>query len=341
MSLPESYPFIRYVLAGSLNRQYTLLPKGQTEFDQCGGSLAYAAGGLSLWEKNVGLIGRVGSDYPQDWLQKIESKGFDIRGIQVLKTPLELRSFACYSDYETRSTLEPLSHFARLGISVPSSLLGFNPQPPQIDSRTQPNDYTLRLNDFPTDYKDAAAAHICPLDYLSHLLLPSVLRQGRVTTLTLDPGENYMLPAFWDDIPAVVKGLTAMLVSEEKLTALFQGRSRDVWEMAEALCAYGCEMMVIQRGGRGQYLYVHASRERWVIPAYPSRMANPTGAGDAFSGGFLAGYRMYYQPVLAACYGNISASFMVEGNSPFYPMDAMPGLANARLEALRSTVHRV
>ncbi len=339
--MSESYPLIRYVIAGTLTRQYTLLPKGQAVIDQPGGSLISATGGLGMWDQDLGLIGRVGSDYPAAWLKTLTDRGFDVRGIKVLQVPIEQRAFAYYSDFETRSTTDPLAHFARLGLNVPQSLLGFNPPQPQIDSRTQPTNFTLRLNDFPGDYKDATAAHICPLDYLSHILLPSALRQGRVTTLTLDPGANYMLPAFWDDIPAVVKGLTALLVSEEKLTALFQGRSGDLWEMAETICAYGCEMIVIKRGGRGQYLYVHATRERWMIPAYPARVVNPAGAGDAFCGGFLAGYRKHYQPLQAALYGNISTSFMVEGHDPLYPLDALPGLAQARMEALRDSTHRM
>jgi sugar/nucleoside kinase (ribokinase family) len=66
-----------------------------------------------------------------------------------------------------------------------------------------------------------------------------------------------------------------------------------------------------------------------------------TGAGDAYCGGFLAGYRQTYDPVQAALFGGISASLVVEGSGPFYALDALPGLAQARLEALRETVHRI
>jgi len=38
--------------------------------------------------------------------------------------------------------------------------------------------------------------------------------------------------------------------------------------------------------------------------------------------------------------GNISSSFIFEGTHPFYAMDALPGLAQARLEALRDMVRR-
>ena len=111
--------------------------------------------------------------------------------------------------------------------------------------------------------------------------------------------------------------------------------------MAETLAGYGCDFIVIKRGSRGQYLYNHANRTRWLIPAYPVEIADPTGAGDAFSGGFLAGYRSTYDPLHAALTGNISASMVTEGTNPFYALDALPGLAKARLEALKDRVRRV
>ena len=44
-----------------------------------------------------------------------------------------------------------------------------------------------------------------------------------------------------------------------------------------------------KRGERGQLLYDSASKTRYEIPAYPANLVNPTGVGDAFCAGFLAG----------------------------------------------------
>jgi hypothetical protein len=40
-------------------------------------------------------------------------------------------------------------------------------------------------------------------------------------------------------------------------------------------------------------------------------------------------------------YGNISASLKLEGSGAFYPMDVIPGLAEARLNVLREMVRQV
>ncbi len=334
----ESPPILRYLVAGQLRRDYVITPHGTAFSDVLGGSLLYAAAGVAIWESGVGLISRIGEDFPQEWLERIERYDLDLHGIRILPETIDLRSFVAFPDLETRQTDNPVSHYARLNLPYPKSLLGYSPPAPQPDSRTQPNRLTIRANEIPDHYLDATAAHLCPLDFLSHTLLPTALRQGRITTITLDPAAGYMNPVFWDDIPLVVKGITAFLTSEEKLRGLFQGRTSDLWEMAETIASFGCEIVAIKRQARGQLIYDHAGHNRWIIPAYPAQVVNPTGAGDAFCGGFLAGYRASYDPLRAALCGNISASMVVEGNSPLYPLDALPGLAYARMESLRSSV---
>lgn len=331
---------MRFVVAGQLRRNYVLSPQGKAALDVPGGNLLYAAVGMAVWENGIGMIGRVGEDYPQEWLMQLARLGIDQRGIHILPEAIDLRHFVAYPDSETSSFENPVSHFARLGMPFPKALLGYTPPAPALDSRTRPSLLTIRQNDFPTDYLDATAAHLCPLDFLSHTLLPSVLRQGHVSTITVDPGANYMNPVFWADMPMLLNSLTAFLPAEHKLNDLFQGRTSDPWEMAETLAGYGCEIIVIKRGSRGQYVYDHASRTRWIIPAYPVEVVNPTGAGDAFCGGFLAGYRSSYDPLYAALTGNISASMVIEGSHPYYALDALPGLAKARLEALRDRVRK-
>jgi len=328
------YAYLRYVVAGQLCRDFILPLEGRPALDVPGGGLIYAAVGLRIWDDHIGLVGRVGEDYPQEWLEEFARWGFDVRGIRVIPEAVELRRFI----YDMDADPNPLARFSQMGIPVPKALLGYTPPPAGIDSREKPTPLTLRWNDLPSEYLEATAAHLAPMDYLSHAVLPSLLRRGNVTTITLDPGAGYMTPAFWDAIPTIVRDITAFLVSEEKLRSLFEGRSSDPWEMAEALASYGCEVVVVKRGQQGQYVYDHARKKRWILPAYPARVVDPTGAGDAFCGGFLAGFRQHYDPLEAALWGNISASLVVEGCGPFYALDALPGLAHARLEALRDGV---
>ena len=97
--------------------------------------------------------------------------------------------------------------------------------------------------------------------------------------------------------------------------------------MAAELGRYGCELIVIKRGAAGQYLYENASGRKWAIPSYPARVKNPIGAGDAFCGGFLAGYRRTFDPLQAVLFGSVASSLVVEGSGPFFALEALPGLA--------------
>ena len=333
---------LRFVIAGQLKRDFALIPNGKALVDVPGGNIIYAASGFGVWEPAnlLGLVARVGEDYPREWLDEIHKHGFDTRGIRILPEAIDLRSFYFYSDVYTRLTEDPAAHFTRLQQPFPKALLNYMRPGTSYDSRSHLTSTSLRQSDIPVDYLDATAAHLCPIDYLTHSLLPAVLRQNGFSTVTLDPSIGTMSPTFWDDIPALVTGLTAFLPSEEEMRRLFHGRSTDLWQMMEAIADYGCEIVVVKRGERGQFLYDRSTKMRWEIPAYPARVVDPTGAGDSFCGGFLAGYRQTYDPLRAALYGSISASLTIEGSGIFFALDALPGLAQARLEALKEGIRR-
>ena len=193
----------------------------------------------------------------------------------------------------------------------------------------------------PASYRLAGAVHLCPLDFVSHGQLIMALRAGAATTITLDPSLGYMAPAFFKDLRPILAGLTAFLPSEEELRLLFWGETHDLWEMAAALGEYGCEMVVVKRGGLGQMVYEAAGKRKWIVPAYPARMTDPTGVGDAFCGGFLGGYKKTFDPLQGVLYGNISASLKLEGTGAFYPLGVLQGLAEARLNVLKEVVRQV
>lgn len=331
-----------YIFTGKLCRDYFITSDGKPVIDILGGSLPYAAVGFKLWEVSPpGIIGRVGEDFPQKWLEDLSKHGIDTRGITILPKTVDVRSFYVYTDKATRVTGEPIPFFSKLGLPLPKALLGYHDVSKNICSRTEFAPTSLRREDIPDDYKEATIAHLCPVDYLSHSLMPATFRQIGFTTITLDPSPGYMNPTFWNDVPPLTTGLTAFLPAEEDLRNLFQGHTDDLWEMADSIAAYGCEIIIIKRGARGQFILDAAANKRWEIPAYDSRLVNPTGVGDAFCGGFLAGYRQTYDPVEAALFGNISASIVLEGVGPFFALDVLKGLPHARLDHLRQSVRRI
>jgi sugar/nucleoside kinase (ribokinase family) len=329
------------VIAGRLRRDYLLLPVGRPLIDVPGGDLLYTAAGLGVWNGRVGLLARAGEDYPHDWLRSFEKRGWDTRGIRLLADVLDLRYFQAMLPDQTIQRSNPVPHFARLGLPFPKSLLGYQPPVNRDNDRKAAHPASPRPTDIPPDYLYARAVHLCPLDYLTVNRLTSAFREASVGTLTLDPSSAYMNIATFDDMRVLLHGMTAFLPSEEEMRALFWGRSDDLWQMAEALGECGCEFIVVKRGARGQMLYDSISKKRWEIPAYPARLADLTGAGNSFCGGFLAGYQQTYDPLRGVLHGSVSASLTIEGSGAFHALEAMPGLAQRRLDSLAGIARQV
>ena len=288
-----------------------------------------------MWESGVGLVGRVGNDYPRAWLNDCLSRGLDTSGIKILNENVDVREFLAYTEAFELSRINPVSQFARREMTFPKSLFGY-----QAD---KPWDEALRpmITDIPKEYLQARAAYFCPMDLVTQTQLIAGLKRGTTHTFVLDPAPASMTPAARRELPALLNGVTAFLTSQAELRNLFQAETHNLWDMAAAISLYGCDYVVIKCGAQGQLLYVVSNKRKWEIPAYPARVADPTGAGDAFGGGFMAGFCKNYDPLEGVLYGNISASLKLEGSGAFYPLDVMPGLAEARLNALRDMVREI
>jgi hypothetical protein len=287
------------------------------------------------------LLARVGEDYPHSWLRNFEKYGWDRGGVHILAEDLDLRNFQATLEGQGILRNNPVAHFARLGLPFPKSLLGYQPPAELDDNRKTTHPASPRPSDIPPEYLNTHAVHLCPLDYLTVNRLSSTFRQANVTTLIVDPSASYMTGKAIEDVHILLQGLTAFLPSEDELRTLFWGRTNDLWQMAEALGAYGCEFIVVKRGPLGQMLYDSISKKRYEVPAYAARVVDLTGAGDSFCGGFLAGYQTTYDPVQAMLHGSVSASLTVEGLGAFHAMEALPGLAQARLDSLVGNVRQV
>ena len=329
------------LFAGRLNREYILPMEGVPIFDRAGGSPLYAAGAATIWEKEIAILARVGEDYPNRWLQNFKKYGIDTDGVQIIPGSLDLRSFRAYSESRELSRSNPVRHFAQRELTFPKALLGYQPPEKKEKLETEQHPATPLPTEIPPEYLETKAIHIAPLEFKSQGQFLTSFRAASVKIITLDPSPRYMNPNRRQDLRLFLDGLTAFMPSEEEVRQLFWGETHDLWEMAEELGKLGCQLIVIKRGKEGQLLYDTQAKKRWKLPAYASRVADPTGAGDAFCGGFLAGFQQSEDPLRAAAYGNVSASLSMEGSGPFYPAEVLPGLAQARLDALIDMIREI
>lgn len=75
------------------------------------------------------------------------------------------------------------------------------------------------------------------------------------------------------------------------------------------------DFTVVTQGKEGALIF--AGDQTYPIPAVtPSRIVDPTGVGDAFRGGFLAGYARGWEVTMCAQMGAVAASFCLEQEGP-------------------------
>jgi sugar/nucleoside kinase (ribokinase family) len=334
---------VEYVIVGGLREDYFITPTGQAHLGHLGGNALYAAVGARLWSRlgseKVGLAARVGSNFPAGWLDIIAGRGIDTAGIVVVPEPLDTRTFYAYRTLEQRDDTEPAAHFARLGLPLPAALEGYATS---TEGQADPQHFSplaVRPDELAPGYLGARAFHLAPYDFSVHLSYPGHLRAAG-GIVTCDPSVRYMYPQYQVQVAKILRQLEAFLPSEMETRAFFPELSGDLWAAAEAFGALGAGCVVLKLGAQGQYVYEPTSGLKWHVPAYPAKVVDVTGAGDAYCGGFLVGLEQTGDPLEAALRGCVAASLVVEGLGALYALDQPPRKPAERLAELRPAVRR-
>ncbi len=336
--MPKREPAPSCLILGRLHRDTILTSDGSARIDQMGGNLLQAAGACIPAGVRPGLVARVGSDYPSEWLEALKQHELDTRGLQVAQEPLDVRRFIAYSDSYTAHFDHPIKYFAERGQPFPKELLDYAGDTPAPDSKRERTALTLRPEDIPKAYRGAKAAHLCSLDYLSHSLMPAALRDAGVRQITLEGGQGYMHAGFWREFPDLVNGLSAFITTEAQMGAMFTRHSGDLWEMMLATTSFNCLGVVVLDAARGNRLYDATSSTRYHLPPFPARTYDITDCGSSFGGAFAVELERSQDLVVALVAGSASASVAVEGSGPFYLADTFPGLIEARKEVLQQAL---
>jgi len=323
---------------GNLTLDDVVTSDGRVAPNQLGGNGAYAAAGMRLWGERVSLLGVVGSDFPQQWLDALAEAGIDLGGVARLSEPHQLRSRVFYfpdgrrTDVvaEARAMLPPAAD-TLLDLETEYTAMGspfhrrmwpiFSPTPAQ----------------FGPSHRHARFAHLSPGPLANNRANAERLKaqSGGELQLTLDwPWWDWDQEASAD--AALLRHIDYLLPSQEEFDMHAQARPGEALDaVARSLLALGPRAIVIKQGSRGARLLQQGAAQWQTIPIYPARVVDPTGAGDSFCGGFLVGLARTHDPVEAALYGAVSASFLIEDFGVLHSLAVTPAQAEARLTELR------
>lgn len=295
---------------GGLRVDTLITAQGQVRLAEMGGNAIYSAAGARLWQAQVGLLARVGDNYPHAWLGALAQLGFDVRGVRNVGGAQDHRTFYAYLDNDTRDDTNPAAHFARAGQPLPEWLRDYvhsTTGQEELDAypplAVTPEDLAGLVN--PGD-----CLHIAPISVRTQTHLPAAARAAGARLVSVDPSEQLMRPAMRTHVGAILAQVDVFMPSDMEVRNLLGG----VLSHETALHWFvdqGPAVALIKRGSAGVLVHARAGGF-WEVPALDVKVIDVTGAGDAFCGGFIAAMSHGGTPVEAAICGTVSASFAIE-----------------------------
>ena len=337
-------------------------PDGQISARQLGGNAVYAAAGMRLWGVDVGLVSVAGADYPTTWLEQLAEAGVDISAVSRIDEPHLLRSRAFY--FADGSRTDRIDEARAILPAHAGEIIDLESEYTDTGSplhrRIWPR-FCPDLSRWKEAAQNASFAHFAPG--------PLPCSRANARFLKRLRGEGVVISfdwPWWDwDQEAQVdvellRHIDFLLPSIEELAvhadaAFGSGanvgtqisgtqisrtqnsgtQQAHIFEAARRLLSCGPRGIGVKMGARGMRLLL-GSEARWRrIPTSPTQVVDPTGAGDAFCGGFLVGLARSGDPVQACLYGAVSASFIIEQFGVLHALQVDASAAQLRLQTLQ------
>jgi sugar/nucleoside kinase (ribokinase family) len=268
------------LVVGSVALDTVETPFGRAE-DALGGSATFFSAAASLFCP-VQLVGVVGDDYPMDALSFLGERGVDLSGLETAAGE-SFRWSGVYSyDLNSRETLE-----TRLGVFA-----DFQPKIPEA-------------------FRDAEWVFLGNIDpELQHGVLDQVHSPRLVACDTM----NLWIDIRRERLVELLGRVDLLMVNDGEARQL--SGEHNLQKAARWILDRGPRCLIIKKGEHGAILFTPHSV--FFAPGYPLEdVFDPTGAGDAFAGGFMGhlaqcGRLEDADLRRARVYGSARGSFAVE-----------------------------
>lgn len=328
------------VTVGGLTVDNVVSAEGRVALAQAGGNGAYSAVGALQWVGRVGLVSAAVETYPRATLARLNAGGVDLAGVAWFAERLTACSWFIYDGAGDRDEglTSPPEALAEAGfpseqltpqqVAIWRARLADRRAPGEIGHSEFRDLHPLSADQVPEAWLGVRGVHLAPSQ--PDVMLAMLDRFGSSTTFTVDPGWQLAAQPL-DDIGPILSRLDAFLPSEVELRALVPGAG-----LADALAKVASRTpgaVAVKLGPRGALVWDRAAGAAVAVPAQEVETVDPTGAGDGFSGGYLAGLVETGDPVLAVRFGAIAAARIV---GDFGADGALPADPAAARVALRS-----
>ncbi len=258
-------------------------PFGKTD-KIIGGAATYISLAASYFGKKINLISVVGGDFPKQQIFAMNERGINTDGLQIKENEKSFFWSGKYHlDMNTRDTL----------VTDLNVLANFDPIVPDSYQNT---DFLMLGNLVPAIQKT---------------VLQRLKKRPRLVVMDT---MNFWIETAKADLDEMIKLVDVLTVNDAEARELSGEYS--LVKAAKKIMAMGPRYLIIKKGEHGALLF-HENNV-FFAPALPlEEVFDPTGAGDAFAGGFI-GYLAQSHDISfdsmkrAIIYGSALASFTVE-----------------------------
>jgi sugar/nucleoside kinase (ribokinase family) len=267
--------------------------------DVLGGAASYASIAASFFVP-VKLVGIVGADFPQEYIELLKSRGISLEGVQIAEGNTFRWSGEYDWDMNQRKTLS-------IALNV---FENFTPKLPDAYKRTP----------------------IILLGNISPVLQNHVLDQVEDPRLVIADTMDLWITTTRQDLLKLLKRVDLLVLNDSEARQLTEETS--LIKAGRNILRLGPRFVAIKKGEHGCLLL---SRDHFFsCGAFPLEdIHDPTGAGDTFAGGF-AGYLASLEKEAfefadlkkAVVYGSLLASFCVES----FSVDRIKTLSRKEIE---------
>jgi sugar/nucleoside kinase (ribokinase family) len=253
-----------------------------------GGSATYASVAAARLGARISVISKVGKDFPAEYRNWLQRNNIDLSGLRQAETGVTTRfSLKYQATWERKLQLKARA--------------------PSITASDIPDSLQVR------------AIHVAPI--ANELPIDAIIKLRKsAPILSIDPQgfvrdfsrRGIARLKSWTD-PSLMK-LSDVYKSSSDEIRMVTGTT-NIRQAARKILDYGAKVVVVTQGMRGSTLLF--DEDFFKLSSYsPRKLVDPTGAGDAYIGAFLAEYIRSKDPLWCACVGSASASFVVEDIGP-------------------------
>ncbi len=274
---------VKMIVVGSIAYDTLQTPKGKRE-RALGGSATYFSTVASYFTK-VGLVGVAGTDFEAAHIEFLKEHGVDTAGFERAEGKTFHWSGSYGEDFGDATT-----HSTCLNV--------FEKFDPKL----------------PADYQNVEFLFLANIHPALQMRVIEKVKKPRLIALDT---MNFWITSALEDLKKVLGHIDVLFLNQQE--ALMLSGEKKLSGAVPKLLSMGPKRLVIKLGELGAFTVTEAGR--FFAPAFPCKeIADPTGAGDSFAGGFMGslaehgdlsenGFRR------SMLYGSTMGSFTVENFS--------------------------